>query len=375
MRRIPLTLSLYIGRQFLFAILSTLGIMLLIVGLMELLELIRRTADVPGGVPFAVLMEMTLLKLPSTFEKVYPFAFLIGGMVTLSRLTRSHELAVVRAAGISVWQFLAPGLLLAMVMGMLAVGMINPMAAAMISRFDKIEARYISGKPSVLSISPSGLWLKEISTVPAQLNGVPIGEYILHARHMDQSHLSLDDVILFFFGTDHRFIGRVDAGRAELTKGSWQISEAVISTPGRLPEPAAAFTLPTSLTLTQIEESFSPPETFSFWELPHFIHVLEKAGFSAIRHKLYWHALMALPLLLAGMLMLAAVFSLRQARRGKTGAFLVLGVLAGFIYYFATNLVYALGSSGALPIALAGWAPSFIVVMLGGSLLLHLEDG
>ncbi|MFN7609649.1 MAG: LptF/LptG family permease, partial [bacterium] len=198
MRRIPLTLSLYIGRQFLFAILSTLGIMLLIVGLMELLELIRRTADVPGGVPFAVLMEMTLLKLPSTFEKVYPFAFLIGGMVTLSRLTRSHELAVVRAAGISVWQFLAPGLVLAMVMGMLAVGMINPMAAAMISRFDKIEARYISGKPSVLSISPSGLWLKEISTAPAQLNDVTIGEYILHARHMDQSNLSLDDVILFF---------------------------------------------------------------------------------------------------------------------------------------------------------------------------------
>jgi lipopolysaccharide export system permease protein len=375
MRRIPLTLSLYIGRQFLFAILSTLGIMLLIVGLMELLELIRRTADVPGGVPFAVLMEMTLLKLPSTFEKVYPFAFLIGGMVTLSRLTRSHELAVVRAAGISVWQFLAPGLVLAVVMGVLAVGMINPMAAAMISRFDKIEARYISGKPSVLSISPSGLWLKEISTSPAQLNGVPIGEYILHARHMDQSNLSLDDVILFFFGTDHRFIGRVDAARAELTRGSWQISEAVISTPGKLPEPAAAFTLPTSLTLTQIEESFSPPETFSFWELPHFIHVLEKAGFSAIRHKLYWHSLMALPLLLAGMLMLAAVFSLRQARRGKTGAFLVLGVLAGFIYYFATNLVYALGSSGALPIALAGWAPSFIVVMLGVSLLLHLEDG
>ena len=375
MRRIPLTLSLYIGRQFLLAILSTLGIMLLIVGLMELLELVRRAADVPRGVPFTVLIEMTLLKLPSTFEKVYPFAFLIGGMVTLSRLTRSHELAVVRAAGVSVWQFLAPGLLLAMVMGVLAVGIINPMAAAMISRFDKIEARYISGKPSVLSISPSGLWLKEVSTSGTLLADAKVGEYILHARHMDQTSLSLNDVILFFFGTDYRFLGRIDAGRAELTKGSWQITEATISVPGRVAEQVARFELPTSLTLSQIEESFAPPETFSFWELPHFIHVLEKAGFSAIRHKLYWHALMALPLLLAGMVMIAAVFSLRQARRGKTGAFLVLGVLAGFVFYFATNLVYALGSSGALPIALAGWAPSFIVVMLGGSLLLHLADG
>ena len=35
--------------------------------------------------------------------------------------------------------------------------------------------------------------------------------------------------------------------------------------------------------------------------------LLEKAGFSALRHKLHWHSLMALPSLLAGMLLFAAL--------------------------------------------------------------------
>jgi lipopolysaccharide export system permease protein len=375
MRTIPLTLSRYLGQQFLMAFLATLTLMLVIVGLMELLELVRRAADVPGGVPFLVLVEMALLKLPSTLEKIYPFAFLIGGMVTLARLTRHQELAVVRAAGVSVWQFLAPGLAIALVMGIVAVGVINPMAAAMVSRFDKIESKYISAKPSILSISPSGLWLKEVNAANAEFQGAPIGEYILHARRMDQTSLMLDDVILFFFTPDHRFLGRIDAKKAELMQGNWYLSEAVMSSPSLVPETITRFNLPTSLSLSQIEESFAPPETFSFWELPGFIRVLEKAGFSAMRHKLYFHTLLAMPLLLAGMVMLAAVFSLRQTRRGKTGALLVLGVFTGFVFYFATNLIYALGSSGALPIVLAAWAPSLIVVMLGSSMLLHLEDG
>jgi len=103
--------------------------------------------------------------------------------------------------------------------------------------------------------------------------------------------------------------------------------------------------------------------------------VLEQAGFSALQHKLHFHSLMALPLLLASMLLLAAVFSLRPPRRGRNGILLVSGLSAGFSLYFLTNIIYALGSSGDLPIALAAWAPSLIVTMIASSALLHLEDG
>lgn len=373
--RIPLTLSLYIGRAFLTAILTTLLVMMVIVGLMELLELVRRSSETPNGVPFGIILEMAFMKLPSTVERIYPFAFLIGGMVTLSRLTRTNELAVVRAAGVSVWQFLLPGLAIALVLGMSFITVVNPIASAMVSRFERIEGRYISNKPSLLSISLSGLWLRQVDENGVTFNQKPVGEYILHARRMEQANLTLQDIVIFFYDNKNNFLGRIDAKNGRLTKGAWQISDAMISAPGLDSNVIPNFAMNTTLTLNQIQESFAPPETFSFWQLPEFIHVLEKAGFSAIRHKLYWHTMMALPLLLAGMVMVAAVFTLRQARRGKTGILVVLGVVTGFIFYFSAQLIYALGASGALPLVLAAWAPSLVVLMLGSSLLLHLEDG
>ncbi|MBN8543888.1 MAG: LPS export ABC transporter permease LptG [Alphaproteobacteria bacterium] len=373
--RIPLTLSLYIGRAFLTATLTTLLVMMVIVGLMELLELVRRGSETPNGVPFGIILEMTFMKLPNTVERIYPFAFLIGGMTTLSRLTRTNELAVVRSAGVSVWQFLFPGLVIAFVLGMIFITVVNPIASAMVSRFERIEGRYISNKPSMLTISLSGLWLRQVDENGVMFNEKPVSEYILHARRMDQATLTLVDIIIFFYDDKSNFLGRIDAKKGQLTKGAWQISDAMISAPGLDSRVIPNFAMNTTLTLSQIQESFAPPETFSFWQLPEFINVLEKAGFSAIRHKLYWHTMMALPFLLAGMVMVAAVFSLRQARRGKTGILIVLGIVTGFVFYFSAQLIYALGASGALPLVLSAWAPSLVVLMLGGSLLLHLEDG
>ena len=162
MMRLPITLSLYLGRHFLFAVLATIGVVLAIVGVLELLELVRRTADAPRAVPFSILLQMALLKLPTTAEKIYPFAVMIGGMITLSRLTRSSELVVTRAAGVSVWQFLLPGVLVVGALGIMFVTLINPIAANTISRFERLEGKYITNKPSMLSISPSGLWLRQM---------------------------------------------------------------------------------------------------------------------------------------------------------------------------------------------------------------------
>ncbi len=373
--RMPLTLSLYVGRHFLLAVLGALALLLLIIGLVELLELIRRSSDATRNVPFFVVLEMAALKLPTTAEKIYPFAFLIGGMVALSRLTRSNELVVARAAGVSVWQFLLPGVTIALLAGVFFVGIMSPIAAATISRYEKVEGRYITGKPSILSISPSGMWLRQVDEPNLYFRDQPAREYILHALRMDPASLKLSGVIVYLFDAQHRFIGRIDAPEARLERGRWIMRDAVLSAPDQLPQTAPSYSMPTQLTLSQIQDSFAAPETFSFWQLPGFIALLEKAGFSALRHKLHFHSLMAMPALLAGMLLLAAVFSLRQARRGRTGILLVMGIATGFLLYFATNLIYALGAAGSLPVALAAWAPSLVVIMFAVAALLHLEDG
>lgn len=369
--RMPLTLSLYIGRQFLVMIsIAFLG-MLGIIMLGDLVELIRRGSDGNGsGVSFHVILEMLLFKTPYSGQRILPFAVLIGSMVALSKLTRSHELVVARAAGVSVWQFLMPALALALSIGVFFVTVYNPVAAAMLVRFEQLEAKHITNKTSLLAISSSGLWIRQM-----ERNSGEVKEHMFHALRVSNHGMALSDVIVFSFGENNRFISRMDAPSATLQDQHWQLNDVTITRPGAMPEHANQVILNTELTTTQIQDSFAPPMTLSFWQLPTFITTLEKAGFSALHHRMYWHSTLSSPLLLCAMVLIAAVFSLRLPRRGGVTMLIVAGMITGFMLHFLTNLISAFGQSGEIPVMLAAWAPAMIALMIGSGLLLHLEDG
>src|SRR5690606_34065500 len=129
------------------------------------------------------------------------------------------------------------------------------------------------------------------------------------------------------------------------------------------------------LTVAQIQDSFASPRTLTFWQLPGFVRSLEVAGFSALRHKLQWHSLLSVPFLLCAMAFLAAAFSLRLPRRGGARMMVVAGIFSGFLFFFIRDIIHALGLSGNLPVELAAWAPTAIVMLAGGAVLLHMEDG
>ena len=102
--RLPWTLATYIGKHFLLSILLALFGLVAITMLIDIVELIRRAAG-KDMVTFSVIAELSALKIPELAEKLLPYSVLIGSMMTLTRLTRTHELVVARSAGVSVWHF------------------------------------------------------------------------------------------------------------------------------------------------------------------------------------------------------------------------------------------------------------------------------
>ncbi|MBM3555917.1 MAG: LPS export ABC transporter permease LptG [Alphaproteobacteria bacterium] len=359
------TLSLYLGRQFLIGFGTVIAGLAVLVYTVDAVELLRRAGARPD-VSVGAVMGMAGLKLPIMVQKLLPFATLFGAMFAFVRLTRSSELVVVRAAGVSVWQFLFPALAAGMGIGLLTLVAFNPIAAATAANYEKLEAKYLRGRASLLAVSSNGLWLRQAD---------PDGQSVIHALRVSQQGVELEDVIIFLYQGGDRFVGRIDAKSARLEPGYWLLSDALITGPDRPPLRRAVHRVDTTLTLAQIQESFASPHTLSFWALPGFIATLEKAGFSGLRHRLHWHTMLALPLLLAAMVLLAAAFSLRMTRRGGTGLLVGAGALVGFIFYFLGDVVLALGQSGGLPAFLAAWAPTGIGLMLGIAALLHLEDG
>ena len=367
--RLPMTFSLYIGRQYLLSVITVLLCLTLIAGLFDTIELIRRASS-HEGIPFSAILEMAFFKLPSMGQKLVGFAGLFGGMLALTRLTKTHELIVARAAGVSVWQFLTPAMLSMLLFGSIFVTVYNPISASMLSRFEKLEVKYISGQASLLAVSSSGLWLRQVESGNSGEK-----EHIIHAIRVSDQGMQLSQVTIFSFDEKAHFLQRIDAESASLEDGHWRVHDALITTPG---EPAVRhkeYVLETELTVSQIQDSFADAKTLSFWALPGFIRSLEVAGFSALRHKLHWHTTLAIPIMLCAMVLLAAVFSLRLPRRGGVKLIVGAGVFTGFCLFFVSDIIFSLGLSGALPVELAAWIPTITILLVGGALLLHLEDG
>ena len=133
---------------------------------------------------------------------------------------------------------------------------------------------------------------------------------------------------------------------------------------------------PTSLDINKIEENFTDLEAISFWDLPRIINFYEKSGFAVERQQIRLWSLIISPLFLVSMVLMAAVFALRpNNRRGGVMYLIVGGIVTGFSAYFLTQVVYAMGVSGNIPVCLAVIAPTAIAMLIGISLLLHLEDG
>lgn len=365
--RLSPTLSIYIAKQFLISFMAIFFGFVALIYLLDVIELLRRAGSKPD-VTFLIVLQMGLLKLPHMAQQTFPFASLFGGMSTFWRLTRSNELAVTRAAGISAWQFLLPVLALTFALGVFKVAALNPLASSLLARYDLAEGRYLKGQKSFLALSPSGLWLRQSS---------PDGQAVVHARRMHQKKktIELDGVTVFLFKGKDIFKQRIDADRALLEKGYWLMSNAIIQSPEGTSLTKPTYRLATDLSVSRIQDNFAPPETMSFWALPDFIETLEKSGFSAVRHRLHWHSQLASPFLMCAMILIAATFTLRHSRKSGASFVIASGILTGFVLYFFSDVVLALGISNSLPVVLAAWTPSGVSMLLGLAMLLHLEDG
>lgn len=363
--RLSYTLSMYLGRQFLIGFGVILAALIAIILLFDVAELMQRASN-REAMGYFVVLQMAVLHLPFLVVKVLPIAVLFGAIFTFLRLTRSNQLVISRGVGVSAWQFLAPALVLAVLIGAFAVTIFDPFSSAAASRFEQLEARYLHGQTSLLAVSPSGLWLRQANAD---------GQSVIHAVRVSRQGEELGEVTIYLYQGADRFAGRIDAATAVLGDGFWELDGVLITGPDQLPQREETYRLATSLTLTQIQDSFSPPETLSFWELPAFISTLREAGFSALNHRIHWHTLLSSPLLLFAMVLIAATFSLGAAQRGHAGLLIAAAVFTGFLLYAASNVVLALGLSGSVPVVLAAWGPAGISTLLGIAALFQFEDG
>lgn len=373
---LPKTLSFYLARHYVINLLILLLALLAIVYLFDTVELIRR-AEKQDNVPLSLVFQMSFLKLPEVGQVLLPFAILFSAMYTFWQLTRKSELIVVRSAGFSAWQFMAPIATVAILAGLLQIAIINPVGALLVGKFEEMERTYLSKQENQIALFQDGLWMRQVNNPTANTDTQDIsdGYAILHAEQIEPAEWKLLDVSTLHFNSQDQFLGRIDSPEAFLEKGRWLFTNAKVHKANSESVELETYALPTALTPQDIEESFSSPASISFWNLQNHIQTLERTGFDATRLKVHYQSLIAQPLLFVAMIILAATVSMRPPRFSGSFILLASGIAIGFGVFFISSFLQALGSSGQIPTVMAAWAAPMICFLFGIGTMLHLEDG
>ncbi len=381
--KITKTLSLYLTKRYALNFLILLGALLAIVYLFDTVELIRR-ASKRDDIPLLLVLQMGLFKLPEVGQTLLPFAVLFSAMFTFWQLTRKYELIVVRSSGFSVWQFLMPITIVAILFGCLQMTVINPVGAVLIGKFEELERIHMKRQENQIAVFKEGLWLRqtilieqetptqeEIKEPPELISGY----IILHAQKVKQPEWILKNVTILYLTDNNDFLQRIDAKTASFSKDFLTLGELTIHKNIGLPLHEETYKLPTTLSRRDIEESFSSTKSMSFWKLPAYIRTLEQTGFDATSLKVHYHNLLSQPQMFCAMVLLAATVSMRPPRARGTFLMISTGVFIGFITFFLSSVLQALGASQQIPVMMAAWSPALIAFLLGLAVMMNLEDG
>jgi lipopolysaccharide export system permease protein len=359
------TLARYFGLRFLTAVLLVFAGIFALVTLVDYIEMMRRAGDIPN-VSAVLVAKTSFYRVPQVVERILPFCILIGAMSCYLNLSRRLELVVARSAGLSAWQFVAPALLVAFVLGLMATAIYNPVSAILQERSKRFEAELFGHTASGLSRSGGTFWIGQRTDE---------GQAIINAVSSRDQGINLNGVSVFTFDTEGRFKQRIEARAAVLETGVWVLRDARVYALAVLPVKQSEFYLKTSLTPEQVRESFATPETVPFWELPQYIQIAEHAGLVAAGYRLQFQKLLARPFLLAAMVMLAAAVSLRFFRFGGVQKMVLSGVAAGFLLYVLSKVTEDLSKAELMNPVAAAWLPVLAGGVTGFIALLYQEDG
>lgn len=345
-----------------------------IVGAIVLIDSVEQARVFDGEISALTAFGFSLLRLPGLIVQTAPFIVLFGAILAYSGISRRVELPVIRASGISAWQFLSPIVLLAGVLGVIAMLALDPLSVVASERFLALKTAVLAKKPGGRSIEPAGIWLRQ---------GDSVSQIVIHGAEAHPETLTLTNVRMFVYENraapgavpEFKFDRRFDAAETELGRGFWELRDVVENTPPLPPVKRPRLSIPSGLQPNAIRDTVLDASRVSLFALPGLIAETERLGYTADRYRLKFYGLLSQPILLVAMGVLGGLFSLRSTRQGGVARLIGIGVLTGFMTYSLGNFAVAMALSNSAPPFIAAFSPPLTALFAALAMVAILEDG
>jgi lipopolysaccharide export system permease protein len=343
-----------LGRYILKTVLGYTALTLLVLlALGALFIFISEQDDIGTGTYTASqAMMFVLLNLPTFAGQLLPVAALIGALLGLGNLARGSELVVMRASGITTFQFCSWLAVAGVVLAFLMVGLSEFVAPPLekYGRQVKVFSKY-----SEFSFAGSrGTWVRDDDTI------VGLDQ---------QSALSrFGGVQLFRFDPERRLVTVARADSATVNKkNTWKLenyAETSFSADGTVVRKAPVEEIRSALSPDFLGLAVVEPEAMGIRDLRTYMQHLQRNSLDSSRFEVaYWSRIARITALLL-VLILALPFALGPMRNTGQGARTVVGILIGAGFVLMSQTLENSGQLLGLSPIITGWLPTAILAVL-----------
>lgn len=358
------TLTLYLAKLFVVRILAVLVMLVLVLLALDLLSATGKILAAEGNGQ-AEILRYASLRLPQLASRFLPYSVLLATLITLVTLNQNSEVVAMKAAGLSAHQVLAPLLLTAAVVALLSFGFNERIVTRANATLKAWEAAEYGPIPEVAGGGVrSSVYFTD-------------GDHILAAATLSGAG---EDIVLGGVTWYARAPGgiireQVRSPRATFAAPGWRLENPVrFDVAGALMQRLPAMVVGESLTPERIMLQSVDPDAQSFWELSQSIDAYEAAGRNTDEMRAKWWHRISGPLSALLMPLLGSIAAFGLARSGQLFVRAIIGMALGFAYFVVDNAALAMGSFGGYPPFLAAWAPFFLFLLLGETVLIRTEE-
>jgi LPS export ABC transporter permease LptG/LPS export ABC transporter permease LptF len=360
----------YIGKMYLRVFALTFAAL---VGIFQISTFIDLSDKLFKGTTTAgMLFRFMWYQTPQYIYWCIPLSVLIGGLVTVGILTRTSELVVMRACGISLYRAAAPLLAFAVAAGGVLFLFEENVLAYSNRRAEELRHVIRGGSPRTLDVldrrwivGRRGEIYNYIFFDPkrSELTGFSVFRFAPRAGRL-QSRAFYRTVT---------FAGRATGFEQTVAweaRDGWvrEFDRQVAQRAYRPVERAELFVEPPQYFMAEQ----TPAERMTYAQLKRYIVELRASGISVTDYEVELHRKVSFPWVTLIMTLIALPFAVTTGRRGAMYG-IGLGIVLALVYWIAMSVFGAIGASGVIHPLLAAWAPNILFAAAAAYLLLTVR--
>lgn len=342
------TLDRYIAgtfvRNLLFSIFA-LGLFMLLQALMlDIFNREYRSSDV---------VIYHLLNLPNLMVQLAPPATLLATVLTLSGLSRTHELIACHSIGVSLSRIVWLLISIVFVEGCTILVLEDRILPSLYKQRMNFYWHNMKHRPDFfLDIKQDKIWYRSRNL-------------IYNLQRFDSYSNRILGMAVYTFDDAFKLVQVVNAQRAEFTPKGWKLQDGIVTTfpqESSFPETRTfkSKDLPIAETPQDFREIEKEVDGLRFKELARYIARTRAAGADTKGYEVKFYSRMSLSFMPLVMAILGVPFSTRGRREGGAARDFGFCLALTFFYWLFYSVGLSLGKTGALPSWFAAWAPSMI---------------